>query len=244
MIDLSKTSLISFEAGNECNLSKIHDKCPINYWTYTNTDTPLSKEVIIQSIKEAQKLNFHGYVAFHYYNEPLLKKDMIMEIIDSVNDCKFLLWSNGLLLDRKVENNKFLKKFNFICITCYFEKDRPFFEELKKWHGNVQIFDWELDDREKSYTREYNNEIGCRRPLFELPIDYFGNVHLCCFDWNATYDLGNINKTSFKEVILSEKYQKLLLDTKKRLLDQDTCPKVCKKCDKPWLRYTKYYDIG
>lgn len=244
MIDLSQTSIISFEIGDDCNLGCMHAKCPINYRKIENTKHKLTKETVVQSINEAKKMNFHGYFAFHYYNEPLMHKDLILEIMDEVEDCKFMLWTNGVLLDRNVEKNEFLKKFDVVCMTCYFEKDRVFYEDVKKWHGKVEIYDWELDDRELSYTRNYHNEVACRRPFFEMPIDCYGNIHLCCFDWNGTFEIGNVVERSLKEIVLSEKYQKLLLDSKKKLLDLNDCPEVCKRCDKPWLRYTKYYDIG
>ncbi|AJS57206.1 radical SAM/SPASM domain-containing protein [Paenibacillus sp. IHBB 10380] len=243
MLDLSKTTILSFEIGDDCNLQKCHKECPINARTYLKQEKHLTVEKIVESINQAKDMNFNGFVAFHNYNEPLLHKDKLLEIIEKAQPCKYLLWTNGLLLNRNVEKNEFLKKFDFICITCYFKKDISFFEQIKEFHGNVHIFDWELDDRLDAYSRDYFNEIGCKRPLFELPIDYYGNVHLCCFDWNNTYEIGNINDTSLTEIVNSDTYQNILASTKKKLLDRTTCPEICKNCNHPWISYTKYYDI-
>lgn len=243
-MDLSQTSILSFEIGDDCNLKKCHDKCPINYRKYVNDKKSIDVDLIVKSIKEAQDLNFNGYIAFHNYNEPLLHKNKLLEVIKRTRNGKFLLWTNGLLLDRNdMKKNEFLKKFNLICITCYDEKDRSFFEQIKQWHGAVEIYDWELDDRQDAYIRDYHNEIGCKRPLFELPIDFHGNVHLCCFDWNTTFEIGNITQNTLTEIVNSDVYQKLLKDTKHKLLNVDDCPEICKRCNVPWLRYTHYYDI-
>lgn len=118
----------------------------------------------------AKKLNFDGYVAFHYYNEPLLYIDKILEIINHAPNNKYLLWTNGLLLDRITENNKFLSLFEYICITCYDLKNMPFFLRIKDIYKKVEIFDWELDDRLHAYDRQYCNKISCKRILFEIPM--------------------------------------------------------------------------
>lgn len=238
--DLSRTTIISFESGQGCNLTREHDKCPINHRVSDRSFGPLTPKKIKKSIEEAQELGFNGYVAFHFYNEPLLYKKRILEVINNKSDCKYLLWTNGLLLSRNVEENQFLKLFSRIVITNYFPEDAQFFDEIKNYYKNVHIATWELDDRLKSYSREYVNEIGCKRILFDLPIDYYGNVHLCCKDWDNSHKIGNINESSLREVVLGDDYQTLLRHADDKLLDRETCPKVCLTCSDPWLKYPKH----
>jgi len=197
MENLRITSLISFEISDKCNLQKLHPKCPINWRKYKIKEKHLNKDLIVKTIKQAQENGFIGMVAFHFYNEPLLDIDLILQIIDEVPYCKYLLWTNGLLLDRKVENNEFLRKFTKICITCYDIKDMPFFQALKDYYKNIEIFNWELDDRLEIYNKKGNNEFSCKKPLFEIPIDYYGNIHLCSIDYNNSYNIGNIIQEDF-----------------------------------------------
>ncbi|MCK4258888.1 MAG: SPASM domain-containing protein [Halanaerobiales bacterium] len=240
--DLSKAKILSFEIGEDCNLKKIHDKCPINKKQYDKRFGSLTTEKIIQSIEEAQKLGFAGYVAFHHYNEPLLYLDRILEIINAKKDCKYLLWTNGTLLSRNVEENDFLNEFDKIIITCYNENNRPFFEKIKEHYKNVYVGSGALDDRLECYSSDYINEIACKRVLFEIPIDYYGSVHLCTTDWNNTHKIGNINETSFEQVILGEAYQSLVRNAKKRLLDRDFCPDICKRCKEPYITLKLFDD--
>ena len=153
-----------------------------------------------------------------------------------------MLWTNALLLNPCVEKNTILRRFQYVCITCYEPSLRSFLEQIRKFHGHVDIFDWEFDDRLKIYDSEPINKIGCKRPLFELPIDCYGNIHLCCFDWNNQYEIGNIIETQFKDIIEGP-YQDVLKLTEGKILNYETCPDICKRCHEPWLRYPHYFDM-
>lgn len=238
--DLSRTSLLSFELGDDCNMKQLHPKCPINHRKYQKCSQRLTVQTIVSSIRQAFQLKFTGYVAFHYYNEPLLYRDEIIDVMDAVPEGRYMLWTNGLLLDPCVENNTILRRFDYICITCYDSSLRPFFEQIREFHGHVDIFDWEFDDRLKIYTNNPGNKIGCKRPLFELPIDCYGNVHLCCFDWNNQYEIGNINDTRLEDIIKGP-YQKVLKLSEGKILDYESCPDICKRCHEPWIRYPHYF---
>lgn len=240
---LSCTSLISFEISNKCNLQNCHPECPINKRKYRFQLKHLNTRSIVNTIEKAVSLGFNGLVAFHYYNEPLLNLELITDVIHRLPKQRYLLWTNGTLLDRKIENNRFLKKFEKVCITCYKKDDMYFFEQLKDFYRNIEIFDWELDDRLDIYEKKIANDLSCKRPLFEIPIDYYGNIHLCCMDWNNQYEIGNIFEKDFINIINSEQYQRLQDMCKNRLLDKSFCPEICKTCDKVWVFYPHYYDI-
>lgn len=243
MFDLSDTMILSFEIIDDCNLKYCHTKCPITVRKSDNAKYVLNTEKIIQCMQQAKNLNFNGYIAFHLYNEPLIAKEKMLFIIEKLPDFKYLLWTNGLLLDKVVENNNFLKKFDLVNISCYDKVNLDFFQQIKKFHGKVHIFCEGLDDRLDIYTREYENLFGCKRPLFEIPIDYAGNILLCCNDWNNSFKIGNVFESMFEEIILSPKYQELLECSKKRLLDQKICPPICKKCNNPMITYKRYLKI-
>lgn len=228
---LNNIMILSFEIGNDCNLKQIHEKCPINHRTYVNIEYALSTKKIVECIKEAMSIGFTGHVAFHYYNEPLLYKDKIEAIIHSAKEYKYLLFTNGLLLDENINNNSILKLFDVIYITCYEPNHMDFFRKIQDRYSNVKIFDWDLDDRAEIYKSDYNNLLGCKRPLFELPIDYYGNIHLCCYDWNNQYYIGNVHEKSLKDILASPCYENIIQMTKQRLLDLKTSPEICKYCN-------------
>jgi radical SAM protein with 4Fe4S-binding SPASM domain len=228
---LNNLTILSFEIGNDCNLKHKHDKCPINHRVYINKDYTLSIEKILMCIEEAALLGFKGYIAFHYYNEPLLYKNKIETIIGYAKEYKYLLFTNGLLLDRNVNNNPVLDLFDIVYVTCYDQNYIDFFNDIKNRYTNVRILNWDLDDRVEIYRSDYNNLLSCKRPLFELPIDHYGHIHLCCYDWNNQYYIGNVNQKSLKEILISSSYEKVLQMTKQRWLNLKTAPELCKRCN-------------
>lgn len=227
---LGNVKILSIEIGDKCNLSHIHNKCPISKRIYKNKIKKLTKEKIIEIIDEAAELGFKGHIAFHYYNEPLLYKEEMKEIILCRPHKKYLLWTNGLLLDEQIENNGILTLFEDTVITCYQPKKMKFFEKLAKYYRNVHIVSWELDDRLGVYEQTELCKENCQRAMFEFPIDYYGNVHLCCEDWNNEYELGNVNEYSLKEIVNSLEYIKTQKMNTDSGLDYEMCPEICKKC--------------
>lgn len=235
MIDLTNTQILSIEIGDDCNLKGIHEKCPINYRVPNDNFGTIDIDDIVKTIRAAQMLNFKGVVAFHYYNEPLLYLDKILTVIDKVKDADYILWTNGVLLEEDIEKNNFLDKFKYVVITCYFQSMLPKFNKLKERYNNIEIKQWDLDDRGNIYVESSNNIFGCQRPIGDIPIDYWGNVHLCCMDWNNTYQIGNIKSKGFKEIIEGDEYQRAADAVYKNILNRVNCPDICKKCRTPFL---------
>jgi radical SAM protein with 4Fe4S-binding SPASM domain len=244
MIDLSKLLCITFEIGNDCDLQDVHKLCPINQRVYKKESQCLDTDCIEKIVKQAKELNFDGYIAFHYYNEPLLHRDRIEKVMDRLSDFKFALWSNGLLIDRNLEHDPFLDRFDFMVFTCYKQSDKPFFVKLKEEYKKVIVFDADFDDRLKIYDYDKNNVVGCKRPLLELPIDYYGNLHLCCYDWNTEYEIGNVFERDFKEIICDDNYQRTLKMTQNRMLDLSDCPETCKQCKHLTIAYSKEHYLN
>ena len=228
---LKNHKMIAFEVTDKCDMKHLHPECPINAQNYNMRHGPLDEERICKAIEEANALGFKGYIEFHYYCEPLLEKEMILNIIKRNKKNKFNLITNGRLLSRNIEENKFLKDFSIIIISCYDMEYMPFYEGLKKQYKNITISkEDKLDNRLEFYNHpKHDTATICGRPFFELPIDHYGDVRLCCFDWKRTCVIGNINETSLTEVVNGDVYQKIL----QRVMDQDKSelPFACRCCD-------------
>ena len=235
MDELKELKILSLEIGQECNLAHIHNKCPINVRTSDNKFGNLTKQRIISLIDEAIALGFSGHIAFHYYNEPLLYIDLIKEIINERPENKYLLWTNGELLSETVEENSILNLFDNVIITCYDYNKINFYKKLQNFYKNIKIAVWELDDRINVYENKSESIYGCDRINCELPIDYYGNVHLCCQDWNNEYKIGNVLNSTLKSIVQGDKYRKLRNLSTNNLLKRD-CPAICRKCNKQEVR--------
>ena len=106
---------------------------------------------------------------------------------------------------------------------------------------SAQIYDFEnnssLIPRINKYSRYKKNKNGnysiksklknrCWRMWTNPVITISGDVIPCCFDKDAKYVMGNINKNSFKEIWQSKNY----IDFRKRILKSRRSIEMCKNC--------------
>jgi hypothetical protein len=224
---LGNLNLLSFDVGLKCQLWKLHKECPINAEERHPNKSfgHLTPALVAQVIDQAQELGFKGWVTFHYYNEPLLYMDEISEIMRLSSYDKFLLWTNGLLL---AEHQSSLERFHTIHITDYQLPNSPDFQKIMAEHPGINwvIRKISLDARFSS-TEKTQAEVYCTRPEYlELPIDYYGNIHLCCYDWKGATQIGNILERKFSDSIQSNTFKALLAGLKSGA----KVPNVCKSC--------------
>lgn len=89
-------------------------------------------------------------------------------------------------------------------------------------------------DKEKRYAirlRKHKNFV-CSQLYQRLFIHYDGKIGLCCADYDAECDLGNVKDAAIKDVWLGEKMQKI-----RKLHNRGKWYKIplCKKCHMPYV---------
>lgn len=224
---MDKTLILSTEICRECNYAAHHAACPSgrkDRFDGLDTTAPLTTEKIIEVAYSAHALGFRGYHAFHFYNEPLMAAGRMIvtlrEIRKRVPSARFLLWTNGALIPKN-GNAILLAHFDKIVITDY---DGVDWSHVRAVCPDVYIQPAKFDRRNEEIAGEENLS-PCFRPYNELPIDYFGNVHLCCQDWRGRAHLGNVWRDDFKMIV--SRFQNL------RMLAQGmsrTAPDICRCC--------------
>ena len=231
---------VSFELGTECNLAKQHAECPIlqpSRWPETRLG-PITVSDILSTIDDAVELGFKGFIGFHYYNEPLLNQDTIREVIGASSYGRFVLWTNGLLLSRRVEDNEILRLFEWVVISDYFpERNAEWLAALKGHYCDVRVdsFHATFDQRLKNYDAPSHASVQCWRQRLEIPIDHFGNVHLCCQDWRGSVGLGNIKTAPLHEILSDQAYVQMVAAL---CAGSKKAPPICRTCTNPIDRET------
>jgi hypothetical protein len=234
MVNLSFLRHLSFEINDSCILDSIHNLCPrnSNRWEYSTSFDPITKEDVVNFATYCTNLGFKGLINFHYYNEPLCTKELMLSIVDLLPNNLFSLWTNGILL--KKEDEKWLGKFTDVMITLYdgFYENIDFIYYLLSNFPNVRCQLEDFDDRKNELiTPKYNPQIWhCNRPNWELVIDYYGNGHICCGDWKGELKIGNIKTMPYDEFLNNWiKVKTLTL----RPWTEDTfkdIPRICQIC--------------
>jgi hypothetical protein len=237
-LTLANLRYLSFEIGSKCNLAEDHPTCPINHMNRVYERTIQPSEVLAFA-RSAVDHGFRGFIAFHYYNEPMLKIMEVMEIIGLIEEAKlpvkFILWSNGLLIPRSPEKQEFLKKFHDIIISQYFAKDVPFFVDLQQRFPQIRIIpNAQLDDRAAAVEHpatSYKNFGQCMRQIIELIIRNDGTIHHCCIDYGNEIQAGNVLTDDHAGIISRwQRNRDRVSAGDKNQEGFDALPAVCKAC--------------
>lgn len=218
---LQYTQFLIFELGNKCNMDYLHPQCPVNY--RKPGETYLTDELIVSLADQAyNELGFTGLIGWHFYNEPMLQAARMLNLIDKIKvvapQSRFVLWTNGTIL---VEDSRF-NNIELVYITNYDNQPKELFS--KYYHKDLRVNNASFDNRLKYDDAPSNNP--CLRPFIECIIDAFGELHLCCQDWDNRIKIGNVHLTSLKE--LSEIKLKIALSISKYI--SNDMP-VCHKCN-------------
>jgi MoaA/NifB/PqqE/SkfB family radical SAM enzyme len=235
---LATLGYLSFEIGSKCNLSEAHQACPINHMNRTY-EHHIEPPEVLSFVRSGVDHGFRGHVAFHYYNEPMMK---IMDVLEIIRLCeeaklpvKFLLWSNGLLIPRDKEKQKFLNKFDKIVFSQYFEKDIPFFADLCQRFPQIKMIPHaQLDDRAATVTNpatSYKDFGQCMRQALEMIIRSDGEIHHCCIDYGNEIKAGNILRDNHDEIISRWQANRDRVSAgDKDQFGFNALPSVCKAC--------------
>lgn len=205
--DLSRLQLLTFEVGQTCNLAELHPWCPVNRPERRQpmARAPMSDDQIVAFAQACAGNGFQGRIAFHYYNEPLLSLTRILELQPRLPR-PLALWTNGELIDsnRIPRIEEWVEKFEKIYITDHNPARRAFYQSLVvKYGGRVHLKPGGHDERTRVYDQKrLARAHPCYRPMVtELPVDFYGTVHLCCVDWDAKTGIGSIMTDPHQDVI-------------------------------------------
>lgn len=231
---MNLTQLLTFEITDKCNLGAEHTVCP-----NTHPDRfpparrmfgPMSDETIVETAVSAYlRHGFEGLVAWHYYCEPLCDADrmfaLMVRIREAVPKSRFLLWTNGLLLPEVWALDRY-RRFEQIVITDYGKRDfAPILAALPQAHRIPARLDVRLDP-----PLTATNTRHCLRPFVELILDFYGNVHACCFDWRGTIVLGNVTMDPFPAIL---RRWRIL---RERIGGRQMRPEAPETCQRCWAR--------
>lgn len=246
--ELSDLKYLTFEINDECPLTAVHKECPRNCDRFPSPVfvPPIGHVEIAEAANFAIDGGFGGEILFHYYNEPLATPELLAVIMDMVPRGKFSLWTNGLYLKKVTDD--FLHRFVHIMVTIYPETP---VDQLKRLmapeHTNTVFQRANLDGRAREDVRpRFNPRIGrCGRLDWELIIDYYGEGHICCGDWRAEIEIGNIQvdriETFFdKWIYVKRKLRRVLSKITQDSFEKGSdveIPDVCKLCltRSPWI---------
>jgi hypothetical protein len=197
------TQYLVFEIGSGCNLGKAHPECPNTHserYAHMLRDHKLNDDMIVRVSREMhERHGFHGLVAFHYFNEPMMYQDRLRKLVEAMPWANFTLWTNGTIPPHG--DTAWLRRVREVRVTDYSRDGHPpvALNALAALCP-VTLQSWSLDDRITLRLPVASRE-SCLRPFTEFIVDLHGNVHLCCYDWRGEASVGNVYVDELDELI-------------------------------------------
>jgi len=240
----STLQILSLEMGLGCNLAPLHPQCPNGLGSARYADLPkdiyLTDPVIVDVVRTFYSdFDFRGWVNFSFYNEPTLELARLFRLVDAVRvvapEVKFMLLTNGTLLPADLTP---FKVFDWIGVTDYGHEQTPNPERLLALYDTVGMGHYtpeprgvfvhtaKLDRRMRGLGVD-RSDAPCVYPFKDLTIDFYGNAHLCCFDWRGQANLGNVLLDSIPVVL--KRWEAVMRSISGQKMTPDA-PESCRRC--------------
>lgn len=197
-MNFSDLRYLSFEAADHCDMGGAHPFCPVGdplrYPPHERRAVCPDRTIVDFALKVHER-GFRGLVGFHYYCDPLVDIDRVMSLMNrmvaSIPGARFILWSNGVAL--KPFHRNWMEAFEKVVFTLHDPSVEGRLRDITGGLPNVEIAQPYYDTRTDIYRPGPVSKGTCIRPAkIELPVNYGGNVRLCCADYRGTVSLGNI----------------------------------------------------
>lgn len=237
-LEIGLFSEIEFEISHKCNMACSY--CPNSQYERVEQGE-MTLELFEKVMKDLKKAGFSGRVSYHFYNEPLLSKDLdkfIQLTTKYLPTSNPYLFSNGTLLTKKrFDELKALgvKKFHITKhedVKSNYVFDKTFQEISDEDKKNLVFYEdftqVELSNRQGLLSHIAPVEqtwLPCFIPLRLVVVTLKGNVLPCYDDYLQKLEMGNVNDQSIIDIWNSEKYKRFREDLrlKKGREKYDTC---------------------
>ena len=210
---------LSVEINDECPLTRVHNKCPRSHNRFMGLPNhgTIDYLIITRWIDLCIEKGFKGLITLHNYNEPMMTKDLVHDLVQRYPNM-ISLWTSGILFQPSHWKDKeIIEKCHDVMVTRY---DGVSIPDLSMF-PNVRFQDYELDNRTGSVGYKFLEH--CNRPDWEIILNYRGYINMCCGDWKGEIQIGN--------AIIEDHHTLLHRWNQKRIeINNRRFPQACKKC--------------
>lgn len=235
-------SLVEIEINSQCNLSCSY--CPNSVGERIEKGE-MTSEVFSKIISDLKKYDYKGKIAFEFYNEPLLAKNInsnIKYLKAELPQVTLILYSNGLKIN-SLEAYQHLVKLGVDKFVITKHEQVDVFEFQKVYESLSENDKKNIILKDHSEIKKYNRagildniekiekhlEKPCSIPSTVLTISVKGNVLSCFEDFYQKYTFTNTIEENVIETWNGERYQKFKDDLKN---SRRQLYSTCSKCNR------------
>lgn len=225
MISPLLLNCVEIEVNTRCN--RKCDYCPVSV-LQPRTQRWMNTKVYERVIGELARINHDGFLSYHFYSEPLLRRDLesLVEYARMLLPSAYqLLYTNGdYLTERRYQSLRDAGIAHFI-VT---QHDNLRFPE--RLHQTVVLGrELRLTNRGGLLRNVASSieslAVPCFAPTDNLLVAFNGDVLLCCDDAERRTVMGNIMESSLDEIWFSDRFRtaRTLLAEGKRAKARGIC---------------------
>ena len=188
-----------------------------------------------------------------------LEIDFISFSIDSIDPDTYASIRRGGQLKKVLENIDYFCKYRIargkekpeiqVSVVKTIENQDQIDDFVAFWRprvDRVRVFEKHTGDGNfgsvESIKEKYvfEKRLPCQKVFNEISIYWNGQVALCCHDWDRKREVGDVNKSSIRDIWHNETYRHI---RRTHLTDFDDMEDLCKNCDQ-WKAYYLPQGIG
>jgi GTP 3',8-cyclase len=220
-------SSVEIEVNSRCNRRCSY--CPVSVIESSFQDRLMSRQLFSRIVCELDRIQYSGVLAYHFYNEPLLRRDLEMLVAEAsarLPSAFQMLFTNGdLLSDQRFESLRNAGITHFV-VTRHDGvpiKGRP--NQTVQYPADLVLVN------RGGFFKPLSEPLAlpCYSPTDKLTIAVNGDVLVCCNDPERSQVMGNVGRESLSAIWNSAAFiriRKLLQSGNRR----DASP-ICRKCD-------------
>jgi radical SAM protein with 4Fe4S-binding SPASM domain len=230
-------SSVEIEINSDCNMSCTY--CPNNEHQRIEKGE-MDSDLFTSIMAQLKEIDYVGRISFHFYNEPLLAKNLnlfIQVTREYLPECVLVIYSNGTLLTerRLVElldlgvTKFFITKHEDVKKAYVFEKTyKKLSKSLKSTIHYQDFTQIDYSNRAGLLKDVATEDVGatpCYLPLYLMVITLKGNVLPCYEDFYQTLSMGNVGDTNIMDIWNSKKYSEFRNELRRKngRKTNDTC---------------------
>lgn len=226
-IDVPLPLVVEIEVNSRCNRKCSY--CPVSLEPTPPVPRTMTREVFDRAIAELASFSFDGRLSYHFYSEPLLRRDLadLVSYADQwlPSACQ-VLYTNGDLLDDK--RHKELSEAGIDRFVVTQHDSAPFVERENQ--TVLRPKDLAITNRGGSLS-----SIGtplmlrCVVPMELMVISVTGDILPCYEDFVRHHHIGNIMSAPLLEIWASDYLERL-----RRLLNvgrRKDGAEICQRCN-------------
>lgn len=216
-------SAVELEVGSRCNRRCSY--CPVATNPRPAVPVKMPERVFQRVVDQLVQVRFSGRLSYHFYNEPLLRKDLdrlVSVVHERLPNVLQVLYTNGDLLDDDRYERLRTAGIDYFIVTLHSGGEFPSrsfqivqrSEQLVLTNRGGVLTHLPLPLRATLVT-------PCHAPGELLMVSVTGDVLLCYEDANRHHVMGNVTDMSIREIWTSRRFTELrrsLADGRREIL--------------------------